>query len=129
MSIPKGMTLNSIDRILVIGSDGLMSAIKEARKDVLAPYLKKAKAIGSINSPMQCMMKEICGQCLQAHRDPVTQEETVVFSCMNQDQLLDCVDFSVLQKRLGQNSTQERLTREWLKTCLSSQDQILESHW
>ena len=28
------------------------------------------KAIGSINSPMQCMMKEICAQCLQVHRDP-----------------------------------------------------------
>ena len=27
-------------------------------------------AIGSINSPMQCMMKEICAQCLQPHVRP-----------------------------------------------------------
>ena len=43
-------------------------------------------AIGSINSPMQCMMKEICAQCLQVHKDPATGVETVVFSCFNQDQ-------------------------------------------
>ncbi len=32
-------------------------------------------AIGSINSPMQCMMKEICAQCLQPHVDPQTGED------------------------------------------------------
>jgi NADPH-dependent glutamate synthase beta subunit-like oxidoreductase/NAD(P)H-flavin reductase len=122
--------LSDATRLIVIGSDRMMAAVAHARHTTLRHALRTDHiAIGSINSPMQCMMKEICGQCLQSHRDPVTQEETVVFSCMNQDQLLDCVDFSVLQKRLGQNSTQERLTREWLKSCLSSQDQILETHW
>jgi NADPH-dependent glutamate synthase beta subunit-like oxidoreductase/NAD(P)H-flavin reductase len=122
--------LSDATRLIVIGSDRMMAAVAHARHTTLRHALRTDHiAIGSINSPMQCMMKEICGQCLQSHRDPVTQEETVVFSCMNQDQLLDCVDFSVLQKRLGQNSTQERLTREWLKSCLSSQDQILETNW
>ena len=66
-----------------------------ARHGVLAPYLKPGTcAIGSINSPMQCMMKEVCAQCLQPHNDPVTGEETVVFSCFNQDQALDRVDFA-----------------------------------
>ena len=31
-------------------------------------------------------MKEICTQCLQLQRDPQTGTETVVFSCVNQDQ-------------------------------------------
>ncbi len=71
-----------------------MGAVARARHTVLAPYLKPDhKAIGSINSPMQCMMKEICAQCLQLHKDPVTGEETVVFSCFNQDQSLDHVDW------------------------------------
>jgi len=30
------------------------------------------KAIASITRPMQCMMKEICAQCLQLHKDPIT---------------------------------------------------------
>ncbi len=57
------------------------------------------------------MMKEICAQCLQMHRDPVTGEETVVFSCFNQDQPLDHVDFGNLRARLSQNGVQEKLTK------------------
>ncbi len=56
--------------------------------------------IGSINSPMQCMMKEVCAQCLQKHVDPATGKETIVFSCFNQDQELDRVDFANLAARL-----------------------------
>ena len=72
----------------------MMAAVAAARSTVLAPYLKPGhRAIGSINSPMQCMMKEVCGQCLQPHVDPVTGKRSYVFSCFNQDQPLDRVDF------------------------------------
>jgi hypothetical protein len=64
------------------------------------------------------MMKEVCAQCLQAHIDPVTGERSVVFSCFNQDQPLDRVDFGVLHERLGQNSTQEKLTAPWVDRAL-----------
>ncbi len=111
--------LPETDRIIAIGSDGMMAAVARARHGVLAPYLKPGhKAIGSINSPMQCMMKEICAQCLQLHKDPVTGEETVVFSCFNQDQGLDQVDFASLRTRLGQNGVQEKLTKLWIDRCL-----------
>ena len=66
---------------------------------------------------MQCMMKEICAQCLQPHHDPVTGEETVVFSCFNQDQPLDRVDFAGL-RRAWQNGVQEKLTAQWIDRCL-----------
>jgi hypothetical protein len=64
------------------------------------------------------MMKEICGQCLQVHKNRQTGEETVVFSCFNQDQNLDLVDFPNLRARLNQNSTQEKLTKLWIDHCL-----------
>ncbi len=111
--------LEAVDRVVAIGSDGMMRAVAQARHTVLKPFLKKGHhAIGSINSPMQCMMKEICAQCLQQHRDPVTGEETVVFSCFNQDQSLDHVDFSNLRTRLSQNGVQEKLTKLWIDRCL-----------
>jgi NADPH-dependent glutamate synthase beta subunit-like oxidoreductase/NAD(P)H-flavin reductase len=111
--------LGEVDRIIAIGSDGMMAAVGRARHEVLKPFLKPSHcAIGSINSPMQCMMKEICAQCLQAHVDPVTGERTVVFSCFNQDQPLDRVDFKVLRERLSQNSVQEKLTAAWIDRCL-----------
>jgi NADPH-dependent glutamate synthase beta subunit-like oxidoreductase/NAD(P)H-flavin reductase len=114
-----GIPLNSVDRLIVIGSDGMMRAVQQARHTVLRPYLKPDhQAIGSINSPMQCMMKEICAQCLQVHRNPETGEETVVFSCFNQDQPLDHVDFGSLRTRLTQNGAQEKLTKLWIDHCL-----------
>jgi NADPH-dependent glutamate synthase beta subunit-like oxidoreductase/NAD(P)H-flavin reductase len=111
--------MGDADRIIAIGSDRMMAAVARARHAVLAPYLKPHHfAIGSINSPMQCMMKEICAQCLQPHRDPTTGKTSYVFSCFNQDQPLDCVDFHALSERLRQNSLQEKLTAQWLKHCL-----------
>jgi NADPH-dependent glutamate synthase beta subunit-like oxidoreductase/NAD(P)H-flavin reductase len=111
--------IGEIDRIIAIGSDGMMAAVAEARRGVLAGHLKPGhRAIASINSPMQCMMKEICAQCLQVHRDPATGLESVVFSCFDQDQDLDRVDFDNLRARLEQNSAQEKLTRLWVDRAL-----------
>jgi NAD(P)H-flavin reductase len=107
--------LCQVDRIISIGSDRMMAAVKVARKTVLRSYLSEQhKAIGSINSPMQCMLKEICAQCLQRHVDPVTGKEQIIFSCFNQDQPLDFVDFEHLRERLRQNSVAEKLTSLWI---------------
>ena len=111
--------LSDVDRIIAIGSDRMMAAVGRARHAVLAPYFKTNHfAIGSINSPMQCMMKEICAQCLQPQRDPQTGKLSYVFSCFNQDQPLDCVDFHGLSERLKQNSLQEKLTAQWIQHCM-----------
>jgi len=109
----------AVSHLIAIGSDGMMAAVAAARHSVLKPYLNpKHTAIGSINSPMQCMMKEICAQCLQKHVDPVTGKESYVYSCQNQDQLLDAVSFPHLKQRLKQNSVQEKLTAQWIDACL-----------
>jgi NADPH-dependent glutamate synthase beta subunit-like oxidoreductase/NAD(P)H-flavin reductase len=116
---PAEIALEDIDRIIAIGSDGMMNAVAEARRACLKRYFRPDhKAIASINSPMQCMMKEICAQCLQLQRDPVTGTETVVFSCFNQDQEMDRVDFPALHRRLSQNSVQEKLNKLWIDRCL-----------
>ena len=105
--------------MIVIGSDRMMQAVGAARHGVLAPLLKPGHtAIGSINSPMQCMMKEVCAQCLQPQVDPASGERRVVFSCFNQDQALDRVDFPALHERLAQNGAQEKLTAQWIDRAL-----------
>jgi len=43
---------------------------------------------------------------------------TYVFSCFNQDQPLDAVDFGGLRARLGQNTLQEKLTAQWIDRSL-----------
>ncbi|MCM0021487.1 MAG: FAD-dependent oxidoreductase, partial [Tagaea sp.] len=115
--------LQDCDRIVAIGSDRMMQAVGKARHGLLKPCVKPGhEAIGSINSPMQCMMKEICAQCLQPHVDPETGARTVVFSCFDQDQKLDKVDFEALNERLKQNSLQEKLTAQWIDRCLKRLD-------
>ncbi|MDQ3633640.1 MAG: FAD-dependent oxidoreductase [Acidobacteriota bacterium] len=115
------VSLKDVDRMIVIGSDRMMNGVKEARFSTLQPYIKeKHTAIGSINSPMQCMMKEICAQCLQRHVNPHTGEEVFVFSCFNQDQNLDFVDFKNLNDRLRANSIQEKLSNMWLDRVLKN---------
>ena len=114
--------LNTVDRVIAIGSDRMMAAVKAARHSVLEPTFKKdLVGIASINSPMQCMMKEVCAQCLQKHVDPVTGRETIVFSCFNQDQDMDRVDFGNLGARLRQNTVQEKLATLWLDHLLANQ--------
>lgn len=115
--------LQQVGRIIAIGSDRMMNAVRLARHGVLAPFLKREHvAIGSINSPMQCMMKEICAQCLQRQVDPVTGEQKgYVFSCFNQDQQLDEVDFDNLAARLRQSSMQEKLASMWLEELWKKQ--------
>jgi len=110
---------SAADRIMAIGSDRMMGAVARARHELLKPYLKPGhRGIGSINSPMQCMMKEICAQCLQPHVDERSGKVSYVFSCFNQDQPLDRVDWTALDARLRQNSVQEKLAAEWIDHCL-----------
>ncbi len=111
--------MEDVDHMIVIGSDRTMEAVKNARFNQLQPYLKPDhQAIGSINSPMQCMMKGVCAQCLCKHIDPDTGELSFVYSCYNQDQDLDRVDFANLNARLRQNSVQEKLSDMWLDYLL-----------
>lgn len=111
--------IENIDRIISIGSSGMMEAVNRARQYQFKSKLKQDhKSIASINSPMQCMMKEICAQCLQKHIDPNTGIETYVYSCVNQDQDSDKVDFKHLQTRLSQNSLSEKITSKWIDYTL-----------
>jgi hypothetical protein len=70
---------------------------------------------------MQCMLKAVCAQCLQRHVDPQTGKEEFVFTCFNQDQPMDEVDFTNLNARLKANSLMEKITNRWF-------DYILETH-
>ena len=119
---PVLVPLSEVNRIIAIGSDKMMAAVKDARHGVLQPLLQPNHiAIASINSPMQCMMKEVCAQCLQRHVDPATGKETIIFSCLNQDQPMDHVDFQNLATRLKQNTVQEKLSNLWLDHLLKEE--------
>lgn len=93
-----------------------MQLFSTALQTRLKPRLKPGlHAIAAVNSPMQCMMKEVCAQCLCRHIDPSTGETSkFVFSCFNQHQPLFDLDFSHLKARQSQNSVQEKISNAWL---------------
>ncbi|HUW98588.1 MAG TPA: FAD-dependent oxidoreductase [Acidiferrobacter sp.] len=113
--------LSTVDRILVMGSTGLLKAFQAALKGALQPIFKAdVKAIATVGSPMQCMMKGVCAQCLQWQIDPATGRRTrTVFSCAEQDQPLAWVDLDNLAARQSQNRLSERLSNQWLSTILA----------
>ena len=116
---PQTIPFADTDRIIAIGSDRMMAAVGAARHRVLAPFLKPHHfAIGSINSPMQCMMRKSARSVCSGTWIPATGKESFVFSCFNQDQPLDLVDFNCLDQRLKQNSVQQKLTALWIDRCL-----------
>jgi len=120
----QAVPLAAVDRLVVIGSDRMMAAVKRARFDRLADILPRDHvAIGSINSPMQCMMKEICAQCLQKHVNPETGVDEYVFSCFDQDQALDAVCFEHLNLRLRGNSLLEKLNNAYLTRLFELRDE------
>ena len=117
--------LREVKRIIAIGSDRMMRAVKDARHGVLQPHLQPDHvAVASINSPMQCMMKEVCAQCLQKHVDPKTGKESIIFSCYNQDQEMDHVDFTNLAARLRANTVQEKLANLWFEKIFREQPKL-----
>lgn len=112
--------LQDVDRLLVVGGNRLVRRVRDAQRGALGDYLaKNPKTFGSISTPMQCMLKGVCSQCLQWQIDPETGHRTkAVFSCSWQDQPLDIVDLDNLDERLVQNRVQERLTKLWLDHLL-----------
>ena len=114
--------LQAVDEVLVMGGTGLLRAFQRA----LAPggalagaFRPGVEAYGTVGSPMQCMLKGVCAQCLQWQVDPRTGRRTrVVFSCAEQDQPLLRVDLDNLAARQAQNRLQDRLGDLWLRYVL-----------
>ena len=112
--------LTVTDTLLLSDKPGAMELISTALRTRLRHFCKpQLKALVAVNSPMQCMMKEVCAQCLCQHHDPETRQPAgIVFSCFNQHQPLFAVDFGNLKARQGQNSVQEKMSNLWLSYLL-----------
>ena len=117
--------LKEVDEIMVMGSSGLLTGLQQAFKQDFSQLFKDSVEIhGTVGSPMQCMMKGVCGQCLQWQINPDTGERTrTVFSCSQQDQPLMQIDIENLIARQSQNRLSEHLTNLWVDKVLRAVEQ------
>ena len=115
MEAPFAEWVRCTDQLILSDHPESMETFRKMLCAELQPYLKPGfNAIAAVNSPMQCMMKEMCAQCLCRHVDSTTGEASgFVFSCFNQHQPLFELDFENLQARQGQNSVQEKIANAW----------------
>jgi len=114
------IAIEDVRRLIVTGGSRLVRRMRDAKHGELIELLHHAQAIASISTPMQCMLKGVCSQCLQWQIDPHTGSRTkAVFGCSWQDQPLEIVDLDNLDERLGQNRLQEHLTNLWLDHLLT----------
>ena len=112
--------LENVTRIMVMGSTGLLRGFQTALGGSLgACFRPGVEAVGTVGSPMQCMLKGVCAQCLQWQIDPRSGERTrAVFSCAGQDQPLAWIDLDNLAARQTQNRLADRLSSLWLDRLL-----------
>jgi len=115
MDAPFTEWVSQTDQLILSDHPASMESFRKALRAELKTRLKPGfDAIAAVNSPMQCMMKEVCAQCLCRHVDSETGEPSrFVFSCFNQHQPLFELDFENLQARQGQNSVQEKIANAW----------------
>ncbi len=116
--------LEEVDEILVMGSTGLLYGMQKALSGDLASYFPEDVEIqGTAGSPMQCMLKGVCSQCLQWQVDPESGERTrTVFSCAEQDQPLLEIDLPNLWARQAQNRLPDQLADMWLTHLLAHRE-------
>ncbi len=118
------ISLKEVDEVLIMGSTGLLQALQGAlRKELRDCFRENVHVVGTVGSPMQCMLQGVCAQCLQWQVDPQTGERTrAVFSCAMQDQPLFWIDLHNLWARQTQNRLQEQLGDLWLSHVLERAD-------
>lgn len=67
-----------------------------------------AQGLSLVPTSMQCMMSQICAQCVQFLRDPHTGQSQLVYTCQEPYQPFTSIDQEYLVKRRAQNRVMER---------------------
>ena len=118
--------MSQVDRLMAMGSTGMLKGFQKelsAGGTLHDRFKEDLHITGTIGSPMQCMMKGVCGQCLQWQIDPATGERTqAVFTCSQQDQPLKNVDLDNLTARTSQNRLPDIISSHWLSHVLEAKN-------
>ncbi|KJV81673.1 pyridine nucleotide-disulfide oxidoreductase family protein [Rickettsia hoogstraalii str. RCCE3] len=99
----KNHKLTSVDIVIINASPDIIEELQSLKNEIFG---ENTELIVSVNSSMQCMMKGICGQCIQK----VKGEQKYIFACICQNQKAEIIDFKSLKTRLRQNSLQEKIS-------------------
>lgn len=91
------------DTILILTD----ASLSQQLSDNFSRFFSKIPTVGICCPPMQCMMKGLCGQCIQA-----TTNGEVLFACENIYHPFPTMDYTITRARLNQNSIQEKFAQQ-----------------
>ena len=94
--------LKNYDIICYVANEMLLKIKKHGHR-----LFEDSNFICNILAPMQCMMKGICGQCIQKTDD----NKGYIFSCACQEYDIKSFDPNIVSNRLGQNSLLEKIIK------------------
>ena len=106
----KAILAKDIDIIFTMGNEEMMHEIAKLKFELKNHLNFNHIGVSSLNNPMGCMLKGVCGQCLQRKINK-EGKEIFFFSCISQDQRNDEIDFQFLKNRCQQNSLQENISK------------------
>jgi len=102
--------MQGADMLVTMGSPRFLLGVQSLYQQEWAAQMAPSHiAKVAVHAPMQCMMKEVCAQCIQHRINPETGKKEVYFTCFNPLQDLQAVDLATLKLRLGQNSLAEKI--------------------
>ena len=100
----KTRKLTFIDRVIINASPKVTQELQSLKNKIFG---QNTEMIVNVNSSMQCMMKGVCGQCIQK----IKGKKKYIFACSYQSQKAEIIDFKSLKTRLYQNSLQEKMRK------------------
>ncbi len=105
----EGFETKELDYIITIGSSKMMEAVADyVNKNKKSSFKDSIIVKCELNSLMSCMMKEVCGSCVQ--KIVKDNKEEYVYACAEHCHNVEDVDFTFLNNRLKQNNVLERLS-------------------
>lgn len=96
---------NELQNIRFIFNYGSDNFEQQAQEYISKYFSKNVQSISMINVPMQCLMKGICGQCIQK----VNDDRGYIFVCDKNAQNTKDINFSSLKQRHKMNSLLEKV--------------------
>jgi NAD(P)H-flavin reductase len=110
--------MKDIDYAIIMGTPMMLKAFQAAFQGEFKGVFSQSTMIAANGStPMQCMMKGICSQCVCDKKNTNSEK---FFTCAEQDQPLVLINFETVFQRLTQNATQEKVNKLWVQTHLNN---------
>lgn len=103
----ENVVVSNATKIICVGSEKFSS---QTQIDLGArPLPKGCKVLSVVNTLMQCMMKEVCAQCLYTTTCPKTGKKEIKFACVNNMDESIAVDYQEIFARKNYQRCEEEL--------------------